>query len=195
MLFDLICCLQYMIVNVFINEECIMHIITILTVHQWQHRLQQGNPWGQKGTAFCKKCNLVRTKVIVCKLQPSIPNGLEIDWQPACASVRGGHVVLDITSLAPGFVPWYFRKNGVNLCCQRQTATALFKIQNPTLPSCGTHNTNGALLPVVPSVTDEVFTFGKIDPLLLDIPKHPTELFGKVTTPMGMKGTTLVLQG
>ena len=34
LLFDLICCLQYMIVNVFINEQWIMQIIAILTVHR-----------------------------------------------------------------------------------------------------------------------------------------------------------------
>jgi hypothetical protein len=55
LLFDLICCLQYMIVDVFINEQWIMQILTILTVHWWQHRLQQDTPWGQKGNAFIKK--------------------------------------------------------------------------------------------------------------------------------------------
>ena len=124
-----------------------------------------------------------------------VPNGLEINRQPACASVNGGHVVLNSTSLAAGFVPWCFCKNGVNLGCHRETATALLNIQKPSLPPCGLHDTDGSLLPVVPSVTDEVFTSGKFDPLLSDVPKHRTELFSKVTILVGIKGTTLVVQG
>ena len=67
-----------------------------------KHNLQQDTPWGQQGNTFFKKCIHVKNKLVLCKLEPSVPSGLEIDQQSACASVAGVMLSLIVLRLRRG---------------------------------------------------------------------------------------------